>query len=356
MSKFNIASDILNEKLHEMLKKITHFSDFEDEWNEGYFEEELLELLAELEVTIGMADELKNLYTLCQTNQKVFSELGQYIAYSNVHLRLIECSPDEEIQPFMQLFYEAPVKNIDYLMKLSNLFQLFGRIQLAVTLCEQVFTPIASDNSLWTRPEDRLAKNIFCNELQKMHLAIHSGHAPDWKAFAAVVYPYGYNLTHEDYQRFEHVSFGKIDAQLLKKQFKKAFRPALWDITAAFCCHMWDEKKMPFGTTEVLTTLVFNFLTGRLASHNCGADKFFTFDEEGLEEHISEIIGIFVSCPEDAFALAWAIPCLYSYLHSIGLVEQITLKNAISVMDSLKSKLIANLPYSHEIYHFTRKL
>lgn len=237
-------------------------------------------------------------------------------------------------------------------MKVIDLLVLFGHMPLAVKLCEGVYERVAKAESLWSNPEERLAKVIFCDELQKKFMQLKTGGPLDWNDFDRIVRPYGYNFNEFDYQRFEQVFLGKIDPVEIGKQFKKNFSFSLWDIQLAFCCYMWNEKKIPFGTSEAVATLVLNYLAKQVRSPNCGVDKFFKFKEANLEKHVVAVIGVILPCMENGFALVWGVPSIYTFLNSIKLIDNNILLSVIKIADSLKNKLISGFPDYRKIYHF----
>lgn len=349
----NIATpNDLDNQIHRVIKTLSDPEQFEEAWNEGNLEEDILNISDQLETKIGYSKELETLYDVCRVNQEVNDSIGEYLAFSNIHLRLIESHPDEDIERFLQPFIGDPIKTIDHLMKVTNLFVLFGRLALAVKLCKDVFERVAENDSFWGNPEDKLAKVIFCCELQKMLIHLQAGNALNWNDFDRTIRYYGYDFNESAYLRFEEMLLGKIDSKEISKQFKKEFSPSLWDIQMAFCSYMWNEKKIPFSTSEVLSTLVLEFLASKMKSPNCGVDKFFKFTEANLEEYVVSLVGVLLPCIEDGFALVWGLPMFYKYLNTIGLVDNKFLVVVVEISDSIKNKLISSLPNSRKTHHF----
>ena len=105
-----------------------------------------------------------------------------------------------------------------------------------------------------------------------------------------------------------------------------------------------------------MSTLVFNFLAQQVKSPGSGVDKFFKFTETTFEEHIVSLIGVLLPCVEDAVAITWGLPCFYKYLNTIELVDDRSIAVVIEITDSIKTKLIENIPDSRKRYHFINAL
>lgn len=348
----SIKQSDLNRQFHEIITILKDPKQFKNEWENGDLEDNILDLSSGLEVEIGYSKELEELYNLCLNIQEVNEALGPYLASSNIHLKLIEKHSDEDIERFLQPFIDDPIETIDLLMEISDLLVLYGRASLAVKLCQNVFKRVEECDSFWNSPEQRLAKIIFCDELQKMMICQQAGKKLDWNNFDSIVRSYGYDFDDAIYFRFEEGLLGKIDPNEIRKQFKKSYSQPLWDIQIAFCSYMWGKKKMPFGTSEAFSTLILNFLAEKILSPNCGVDKFFHFTENDLHEHLESLMDTFLPAVEDGFALVWSLPVFYNYLHTIGLVDAKVVFEVSEICETMKNIFISNLPNSTNVFHF----
>lgn len=352
----SVIENVIDQQVLQIIQTLSDPEKFEQEWMDGDLEDDLFNILEQLESEIGYTKELEAIYDLCCNNEEFNDSVGQYVAFSNIHLRLIEKFPDEDIQKFLQPFINDPIDTIDHLMKLSNLFALFGRNSLNVKLTECVFERIAKSSQIFANADETLAKTIFCNEIQKIIISLQTEDKVSWNEFDKAVRPYGYNFLDSDYQNFENDLIGKIDVQKIRTQFKKRLSTALWDIELAFCSHMWNEKKLPVCTSEAIATLILNFLSSKTKSPNCSVEKFFKFSEAELDEHLKSLIGFFLPCIEDGIALLWGLPGFYKFLATLGLVDNETLSKAIETSDSFKNEISSTVPDSIKRYHFVESL
>ena len=347
-------SDDLDIQFQQLVRTLNHSQQTEYEWDHGQLEDDLITIIEGLHLQQSV-HELELLFNLCKAHPEINEVMNPYLAEVIILLKLAEQAPNEEIKPFCKPFFEDPVGTIDNLMTVFDFFVLFGNTALAEELCINVFERLAETDFLIFTPEDQLARIIFCNELQQMF--IHSqSEVMNWQNLDKIVRPYGYDFKKSDYQSFEKGLLDNLDPVQMGKQFKKSFSIVFMQLQAAFCKHMWHEKKIPFITSEAISTLILNFLAGRKDRSNHSLSHFFQFDEEELEEYLVDLLNWIQPSLENALAFVWGVPHFYHFLNKINLINDETTENTIQIIITKKNEFDSQNHHFRKLYTFIENL
>jgi hypothetical protein len=283
--------------------------------------------------------------SLLQQNQPEFYQ--QEFQYFDKFLVLYHLFRNDipKVTESLARFQAAPTQDIDYLLEILEDLQFYGAIEPLIPLCRSAYKLVKSSSEYLADTEVEFARIILIDILEKkVYDRLKRGETFDWSELGPQIEPYGYDYTAVMQASLKQSLTCEIEPDPAWLALFKAERQIiLRDLQLVFCRYMYDQYQMSFVSTQMIWTLVIDFLEQRKLSAKQSAtpDTYFAVKEDQIDRHLGRKISNFLSMREShCFAILWGMPFFYEFLLSAKIINASTHDQAIATANAFKQDLI----------------
>lgn len=289
-----------------------------------------------------VADAIEIIHLLQQHQPDFYQQEFQYFDGFLVQCHLFD-NDIPKMRESLNRFQAAPTQGLEQLLEVLEELQFYGVVEPLVEICRSAYQPIAGSSKFFASPEMEFSRIILIDILAKIYDRLKLGETFDWSKLGQQIEPYGYDYTNAMQAELEEYLTCGIEANpALLTKFKAERQITLRSLLLVFCRYMYDQYQMSFVSSQMIWTLVIDFLEQRelSAKQSATPDAYFTVKQDHLDRHLGRKLSSFLSMRESrCFAILWGIPVLYEFLLSAKIINADTHNRAIAAANALKPDL-----------------